>query len=146
MILNLAKKSDEDRAIARLEWLIKHEKKIEIKEIRKKRSLAQNGYLQLLFQWFALEYGETKDYVKNEMFKRVINPDLFKSEYTNPVSGVKRVHWRSSADLDTKEMSTAIDRFRDYASKEAGIFLPEPTNQDYLDHIQNEINRNKQWL
>jgi len=146
MILNLAKKQDEERAIARLEWLIIHEKKIEIKEIRKKRSLAQNGYLQLLFMWFALEYGETKDYVKEEIFKRGINADIFRTEYVNPVTGNKRVNWKSTADLDTKEMSTCIDRFRDYASKEAGIFLPEPTNQDFLDHIQNEINRNKQWL
>lgn len=40
----------------------------------------------------------------------------------------QKTSWRSTADLDTKELTTAIDRFRNYSSKEAGIYLPEPSD------------------
>ena len=48
--------------------------------------------------------------------------------------------WRSTASLDTKEMTTAIDNFRDYASKEAGIYLPTPDDLVYLNEIEKQVN------
>lgn len=43
-------------------------------------------------------------------------------------------------------MTTAIQRFRNWSSMEAGIYLPEPSDQEFLDHIQNEIERHKEYL
>ena len=43
-------------------------------------------------------------------------------------------------------MTTAIERFRNYASKEAGIYLPEPGELAMLQQIENEIKKNEQYL
>ena len=51
--------------------------------------------------------------------------------------------WRSTADLDTKELTTAIDKFRDYSSAEAGIYLPEPKDLAILQDIEIELKNNK---
>ena len=53
---------------------------------------------------------------------------------------------RSSANLDTKEMTTAIERFRNYASKEAGIYLPSPEDLSQLQEIENQTKNNAQYL
>jgi predicted transcriptional regulator len=85
-------------------------------------------------------------FIKQDMFKRKVNPDIFKFERINPKSGKKRIEWKSTADLDTKQMTDAIDRFKNWSLKNTGIRLPEANEQQFLDHIQNEIDQNKQWL
>lgn len=72
-----------------------------------------------------------------------MNPDIFKTKFTNEKTGEIRDDWRSVTDLDTKEKTTAIDRFRDYASKEGGIYLPEPNDLVALNYIETEIKKNK---
>jgi len=135
-----------NQARTKLDWLIEHKKLIEIKEIRAKRSLNQNSYLHLLISFFALEYGEMAGYIKMEFFKKICNEQIFKTEYKNPKTGEVRTDWRSSASLDSKEMTTAIDRFRDYASKEAGIYLPQPDDKEFLFHCEKSIEMHKQYI
>jgi hypothetical protein len=43
-------------------------------------------------------------------------------------------------------MTLCINRFRDYASKEAGIYLPEPSDLVLLQEIEIQINNNKNYL
>jgi hypothetical protein len=146
MIYNLIHDIEKQKARERLEWLISKEKRIDLTELRKTRSLPQNAYLHLLLSYFALEVGETMQFIKQDMFKRKVNPDIFKFERINPKSGKKRIEWKSTADLDTKQMTDAIDRFKNWSLKNTGIRLPEANEQQFLDHIQNEIDQNKQWL
>jgi len=42
-------------------------------------------------------------------------------------------------------MTTAIERFRNYASKEAGIYLPEAGEIAMLQQIEHEV-KNNQYL
>lgn len=53
---------------------------------------------------------------------------------------------RSSAELDTEEMSVSIERFRNFASSEVGIYLPSPNERELLIYMQQEIERNKEFL
>lgn len=53
---------------------------------------------------------------------------------------------RSSRDLDTGEMTTAIDRFRNWASMEAGINLPSPEDNEWISFIEREMQHQKVWL
>jgi hypothetical protein len=53
---------------------------------------------------------------------------------------------RSSADLSKEEMTLSIDRFRDWSSQTAGIYLPAANEQEFLASIEYELSRNKQWL
>lgn len=146
MIYNLIQDIEKQKAKERLEWLISKEKRIDLTELRKPRSIPQNAYLHLLLNYFALEVGETMRFIKQEIFKKKVNPDTFKFERINPKSGKIRIEWKSTADLDTKQMTDAIDRFKNWSLTNTGIRLPDANEQQFLDHIQNEIDQNKQWL
>lgn len=140
MIFNASNEFDIQRAKERLAFLIEKKKTFEIIEKKPKRTYSQNNYIHLLFAWFALEYGETPEYVKQEIFKKLVNPQIFLTEYVNYKTGEVREAWRSTADLNTKEMTIAIDNFRDYASKEAGIYLPTPDDLNSLNEIERQVN------
>ena len=140
MIFNASNEFDIQRAKERLAFLIEKKKTFEIIEKKPKRTYSQNNYIHLLFAWFALEYGETPEYVKQEIFKKLVNPQIFLTEYVNYKTGEVREAWRSTADLNTKEMTIAIDNFRDYASKEAGIYLPTPDDLISLNEIERQVN------
>ena len=71
--------------------------------------------------------------------KKIVNPQIFKTEFANRKTGEIREEWRSTADLNTKEMSIAIDNFRDYASREWGIYLPQANEVVYLQEIEKQI-------
>lgn len=140
MIFNASNEFDIQRAKERLGYLIDKKKTFEITEKKPKRTYSQNNYIHLLFAWFALEYGETPEYVKQEIFKKLVNHEIFLTEYVNYKTGEVRAAWRSTADLNTKEMTIAIDNFRDYASKEAGIYLPTPDDLNSLNEIERQVN------
>lgn len=146
MIFNLESDIDIQRADDRLSWLKSKKKRIEIKELRGKRTTPQNAYFHLLINYWALEYGETFEFTKQHIFKKHVNPDMFRTTHKNLKSGKVRFDWRSSADLNTKEMTDAIDRFKNWSVTKTGIRLPEANEQQFLDHIQNEIDKNKQYL
>jgi len=130
---------DLHRAKVRFENLCKKRATFELTERKPLRSIPQNKYLHLILSWFALEYGETMEYIKQEFFKSAVNPEIFKYDRVNHKTGEVRQALRSSADLDTREMSIAIERFRDFASREAGIYLPAANEDKYLEQIMQSI-------
>lgn len=93
-----------------------------------------------------MQTGNPIGYVKQEYFKRLCNPELFvRVEYDKLMhKEVERL--RSSRDLDTGEMTTAIDRFRNWASMEAGINLPSPEDNEWISFIEREMQHQKVWL
>lgn len=145
MIYNSELQHDVANAKTRFNWLIENKKSFELTEKRPKRSISQNSYLHLILSWYAWEYGETVEYIKQEVFKKEINKDIFETEFINKKTGEIRTDWKSTSNLDRKQMTVAIDRFRNYASKEAGIYLPEPNDMAMLQDIENKI-RNNQYL
>lgn len=112
---------------------------------RSRRTPAQNRYLHLILGWFAVEYGETVRYVKEEYFKRLVNPDLFVTRRHDRWLGDVTL-LRSTRDLTTAEMSTAVDRFRDWSSREAGIYLPEANEEEMLRSMEVEVNRMARYI
>lgn len=140
MIFNTSIESQANQAIERFNWLLKNEKTIELKEKKQKRSISQNSYLHLILSWFGLHFGYTLEEVKRHIFKEAVNPDLF---YKGEKEGIVNIsEWRSTADLDTGEMTLAIDRFRDFSAQH-GCYLPEPKDLNALNHIENELKKNK---
>lgn len=146
MIYNAKNNYDCQRAKDRLKYFIENEKKFELTEKKPLRSLKQNNYLHLILSYYALEYGETLDYIKQNVFKIICNHDIFLTEYANRKTGIIRTELRSTADINSQEMTMAIDRFRTYASKEAGIYLPAPEDLNYLEEIEKEVTNNKLYL
>jgi hypothetical protein len=137
---------DKDKALIYINKLIDLNHNFEIITKYKNRSLQQNKYLHLILTWFCIESGYSLDYVKQELFKKEVNKDIFYIDLVNPKTDALYYEYRSTSKLDAKEMTDAIQRFRIYASREAGIYLPDANEFDFLTHIQNEIERYKEYL
>ena len=144
MIYNPQNRIEVNRALEKIKYFISEGKIFELKAKRERRTISQNSYLHLLFSWFALETGYTTDEVKQDIFKKIVNPDTFYEGEFGKIIKIER--WRSTASLNTEEMTLCINRFRDYASKEAGIYLPEPTDLVMIRQLEIEVTNNQQYL
>lgn len=111
-----------------------------------RRTYSQNNYLHLLLSYCALEFGETLEYFKHFVWKQHINKDIFLTQYVNPKTGEVRDDWKSSADLDTKQMTVAIERLLDFAPREMGIQLPSANDVDAMRRLENHIEQNRKYL
>ena len=145
MIFNLANPFELDRYKEYVNTLFKKKAVVEVKEKKKNRTLKQNAYLHVILSYFGCEYGIPTDEVKLDIFKRTCNKDIFIKRKVNKY-GKEVEYTRSSASLDTMEMTTAIDRFRNWSVSVAGIYLPSPEENDYLIHCQQVIEDNKEFV
>lgn len=141
MIYNTSNSVEKQKAITRIKKLLENKAVIEIIEKKPTRTIKQNRYLHLILGFFASETGYTLEEVKQEIFKKVVNAALFYEGEIGELVSIQR--WRSSADLDTLEMTQAIEKFRDYSSAEAGIYLPSPDEKDFLLQIEIELKNNQ---
>ena len=144
MILNLNIELDREKFKTRSDFLLEKRKVVELTE-KTGRSLKQNSYLFLILNIFAMEYGESVEFVKQRFFKELCNPDLFVRTKSDKLLG-EITYLRSSADLSKDEMITAIDRFKIWASKEAGIFIPDAISDDERIELLRQIDRQKNYL
>ena len=83
--------------------------------------------------------------MKQQYFKKLCNPDIFIGERDDKFLGSVR-YLKSSSELTTEQMSMSIDRFRNWAAAEAGIYIPDPTSKDELLLMQIEVEKNKSFL
>ena len=133
------------QARQRLEKLIREGKIFDLTEKKPKRTLSQNSYLHLILAYFACQTGGTLEWVKREYYKKLVNPQTFIRERDDPYLG--RVKYlRSSADLETDEMTLTIDRFRNWSASEAGVYLPAPDDLRLMELAEIEIERNKEYI
>lgn len=141
MIYNLENQLQKNQFIEKVKLFISKGKRVELTVKHPRRSVSQNNYLHLILTWFGVETGYTLEEVKQDVFKKHVNPNLFyEGEFGNVV---KIERWRSTKHLDTAEMTLAIDRFRNFASQELGIYLPEPNDLIGIQEIENEISKHK---
>lgn len=141
MIYNTSNPVERQKAITRIKKLLDNKSVIEITEKKPTRTIKQNRYLHLILGFFGSETGYTLEEVKQEIFKKIVNPALFYEGEVGELVQIER--WRSTADLDTLEMTQAIEKFRDYSSAEAGIYLPSPDEKDFLLQIEIELKNNQ---
>lgn len=117
---------------------------IEIKRRLPKRSERQNNYLFLILGFFAAQTGYSVEEVKQDYFKKLCNPDIFYRERVNAKGETVR-YLRSSADLDTGEMTLAVERFRNWSAAKANIYLPSPNEESFLLYCEKEVERYKEF-
>jgi hypothetical protein len=146
MIYNTKNPVDKERSKERFAKLIEKEARIELTEKKGNKTPNQNRYLHLILGWFALETGYTLEYVKRQFFKIHCNIEIFKVVVEGKFGEVEDV--RSWAELDSREGTTAINRFRNWSAQEAGIYLPEANEQEFLNSIEQEMSKenNKEYL
>jgi len=137
MKYNTAIEAEATAANEYFDKLVDAGKVVEVKEIRKSRSLNQNNYLHLLLGAFGLNFGYSIEESK-QIFKRLSQDTFY--YYKKDSKGKKVWFIRSTADLNTKQMSDAIDKFMKY-SAENGYALPLATDEAWLREISNQIER-----
>ena len=145
MIYDLKNPLQRANFTTRVNALFASQKVVELTEKKPVRTIQQNKYLHVIIGYFASQYGCTLEYAKQNYFKILCNKNIFVRETDDKYLGKVTVI-RSSASLDTAEMTTAIERFRNWASAEAGIYLPEPHESEMLTYAQQELERYKQYL
>lgn len=118
---------------------------VDLTEKKPRRSLPQNKYLHVILAYFGAQTGNTLEWVKQQYYKKLVNPDLFIREKKDKYLGMIKV-LRSSADLDTAEKSLSIERFRNWAAQEAGIYIPSADEAILIQQMEIEIERNKEFL
>lgn len=96
----------------------------------------------MILTWYGIELGYTLEEVKQDIFKRDICRAHF--EYVKK----SRVLYRSTSDLDTLEMTSAIEKFRNHAANDLGIYLPEPHEEEKLRSLEEQLERygNRQYI
>lgn len=144
MVYDTSNPLDKANFLLRAKKLAESGKVIELTEKKPRRSLPQNKYLHVLLAYFGTQTGNTLEWVKQQYYKKLVNPDLFIREKEDKYLGKIKV-LRSSADLDTSEFSLSIERFRNWASQ-AGIYLPSADEYIIIQQMEIEIERNKEYL
>lgn len=145
MILDLSNPLHVEQFRTRSAQLISKTAIVELTEKKPQRTTSQNKYLHSLLGYLALETGNTLEWVKQKYYKALVNPDTFIRTKEDAYMG-KVKYLRSSADLTTEEMTLTIERLRNWASSEAGIYLPSADEHRLLEIIDIEIKRNKAWI
>ena len=69
MKYNLSDNVEKQSAIAKFKHLLDEGKKVELNEIKQRRSLSQNGYYHICIKLFAIEFGWTMAEAKDELKK-----------------------------------------------------------------------------
>lgn len=144
MMYDLKNPLDRERFKRRCNALYQKQGIVDLSE-KTQRSIQQNRYAHLIMSYLAMETGNTLDYVKEVFYKRTANKELFLREKEDEILG-KVEYLRSSADLSKEEMKLSIDRFRNWSSQTAGIYLPAANEQEFLASIEYEISKYKQWI
>lgn len=117
----------------------------ELTEKKPQRSIQANKYLHVCLAYFGCQIGETMEYVKRNYYKILCNKETFVREREDQFLG-KIKYLRSSADLDSAEMSLTIERFRDFASSEAGVYIPSADEERLIQLMEIDIEQNKSYI
>lgn len=125
MKLDLGKPMDLVKFRTYSEKLVADQAKCELKIVRNKRSLDQNAYFHVVVSCFCAETGYTLQEAKT-LLKRNFGSFMVYEKDNNRFL-------RTSADLDTAEMTEFIEWIRTVACYEQlGIYVP--TSEEYITH------------
>lgn len=142
--------------LSRILWSLEKEKKYELNEYRKKRSLDQNSYMWELINQIANELRKSKEEVYEDLLfgygqissilmLSSINPQgyfkYYRKSHEIKSSGVLYTEYRiakGSSEMDTKEMTILLDGVIQEA-KQLGIETLPPNQLAELRRIENEI-------
>ena len=118
---------------------------VELSKKTMRRTIKQNAYLHVCLALFASEFGQTLEEVKVDVFKRTVNNALFTGRRKNR-RGEDVAYLKSSSELTTAELTTAIERFRNFSAQIAGLYIPAPEERDALLEAQKQINVYQNYL
>ncbi len=139
MIYNLQHEVEQNNCQEKLLHLIKKGAEVELVEKRKKRTLSQNSYLHVLFSLFGVHFGltleESKQLIKNKL-KHLLRYEKKGKQF-----------FKGTRELDTKELTVFIDKFRHFSSINAELYLPTPEEYNInRSRYDSEIQQGQEFL
>lgn len=146
MLLDLNNQLDKRKGEVYFQKLMEEGAKIELTKKQPRRTGRQNKYIHAIFCIYGMEYGHTEREVKQIIFKKYANPELFQYDFIDPTTGETSKEYKSTAQLDVQQMTKAIERFRNYSAMN-GLYLL--SSDEYIEqqfHIDKEINKFKEYL
>lgn len=146
MLYDLTDELQAENFKKRCNLLYKKKCMVDLTEKKPQRTYRQNAYLHAALGYFGLQFGYRAEEVKEWYFKETCNPDLFVRMKHDALTGEERKILRSSSSLDTEEMTLAIDRFRNWAADEAGVYIPSPEEHRLVMQMEIEVQRAKDRL
>lgn len=137
MILDLNNTLEIKKAEAYFKKLLESKKKIELKELRLKRTISQNSYLHVCITLFAIEFGYTIEESKTLLKRSCGFMNYKKNNF---------IFLRRTRDMKTDELTKFIEYIRNYAVS-LGCYIPDATEYKENSYkIDKEINKNRQYL
>lgn len=130
--------------LARAQYLARQGGEVELTQ-KRQRPKGRAAYLHLLIELFALEWGDGVEYCKIKYFKATANPDLFWVDAYSERRGQYR-RLRSIKELSEAEQRLSAERFRAWAEREGGIYLPSPEEAAMIAEAEKIINHTRQYL
>jgi hypothetical protein len=110
---------------------------VEIKVNRERRTIDQNRLYWLWLSCIMDETGEHKDALHEYFKQHFLGCDEYKVFNKQQITIPK-----STATLDTKQMTEYLERIQQFASSELGIVLPNPEDrywEEFYNHYKNFI-------
>ena len=107
--------------------------KCEVKKIHPKRSTSQNSYLHVLFALWSKEFGYTMDEAKDTIKDALgYTYEADKGKLFNKIIPFSRVsvHRKKTSEMDSKELTIFIEKFRDWSASTCGLYLP--SSEEFL--------------
>ncbi len=136
MKYDLSNAVDLNRFETRVLSLKSNKKRIELKEVKEKRSIKQNSYLHVVLSLYGICFGYTLQESKTDL----------KRWYGLIYEKDGKKYLKSTRELDSKELTDFIEFIREKAAQE-GQYIP--TADEYLQdqfRIDKEIEQNKNYL
>lgn len=112
---------------------------IDLKKYYRGRSNPQNRFLHMALGIFANKYGCSLAIAKEVFLKQYACPHIFRVDLKDKY-GSDVTYYRSTADLNTVEMSNVIRNFIDWAGIQ-DIEIPEPTDDKSVRYCERIIEK-----
>jgi hypothetical protein len=137
-------RTQKEKFLIRVAKLLEKQATVELTE-KNYKTVQQNRYLHLIITWFAIENGTEIEWAKQEYFKKLSNTEIFVRKLWDNVTQEEKFYLRSITDISKEEMTLAIERFRIWSAQN-GTYLPEPSETEFLKHIELQAQQNKEYL
>ena len=122
MRFDLSKEIDVIRLHEKVEYHIRRQtKKLELTEKRTERTINQNSLFHMWISVFAEDIGELNlDAVKRDVKRTLLGMREVRNRFTGEIQSDD---YRTS-EMDTKQLSEFMDKFKTWALSEFGCYLP----------------------
>ncbi len=143
MKYNLSDEVEKQKAIFKFKKLLSEKKKVELKELKPRRTISQNSYLHVCITLYAIEIGLRVEEAKIQL-KRICPFMVY--DMTDK-TGANHKFVKQTSIMTTKEIGEFIEWIRNHAATELGCYIP--TAEQYKDRresIDQTIDQHKQHL